>query len=88
LPARSKQASQRNFRSLKPWPNPTTLIYNGRVVKNYNATNSLEHFGSKNYFSLMWKRSSLLQMNYLDHLNHLDKEPILRLLNLHLQRQL
>jgi hypothetical protein len=35
---------------LNPEPNPTTSIYNASIVKIYNATNSLAHFGSKNIF--------------------------------------
>jgi hypothetical protein len=39
---------------------PTTLIYKASVVKIYNATNSLARFLSKDSFSPIQKRSSLL----------------------------
>jgi hypothetical protein len=43
-----------------PGANPTTLSYNARAVKNYNAASRLARFENENTLFCLGKRSSLL----------------------------
>jgi hypothetical protein len=44
-----------------PGDNPTIVSYSASAVKIYNATNSSARLQNKNYFSVLYKRSSLLE---------------------------